>query len=152
LWDVDRNTLISSVRNPLLSNHRYKSQNYPFMNDRLIKRLLLACPSFHHALDLQDADGRTALWFTCYIGNYKLTRLLLRAGADPTLASFPLEGSTSPVGGVIGPGTGPVDETAGTTPVEVLRRRRRARGFIRMVEVRVYVKGWIGDAIYRRHG
>ena len=109
------------------------------MNDRLIKRLLAHHPSFHHALDLQDTDGRTALWFCCFIGNHKLTRLLLRAGADPTLASFP----PAPPTGLMGPGAGAVsDETTGTTPVEVLRRRRRARGFIRMVEVRVRVWLW----------
>jgi ankyrin repeat protein len=36
-------------------------------------------------LDVQDVDGRTALWLACEIDEVETARLLLEAGADPTL-------------------------------------------------------------------
>ncbi len=147
LWSpiVVRYHRLTDPYQPIFHQPPQKNQHAPFTNDRLIKRLV-AHPSFHHAIDLQDSDaGRTALWFTCYGGNRKLARLLLRAGADPTLASFsppPPEAAAAPTRScLLGSGGGngkarELDATAGSTPVEVLRRRHRARGFIRLVEVR----------------
>jgi uncharacterized protein len=51
-----------------------------------VVHLLTGHPSGKATINRRDADGRTALWRACDKGRGEVARVLLEAGADPTIA------------------------------------------------------------------
>jgi hypothetical protein len=51
-----------------------------------VVRCLLAHPSADATINQRDDTGRTALWHVCFCGGTEIVRLLLKHGADPTIA------------------------------------------------------------------
>jgi ankyrin repeat protein len=51
-----------------------------------VVRFLLGIPSVRASMNNRDDEGSTALWRACYYGKGGVARLLLKRGADPTIA------------------------------------------------------------------